>query len=83
MASRNFLGYEPLAWEKITENLMNNPLTDDTNLDKKRLLFSATTYVEVDEQGRFVIPKALLQFADLSERAVIISVGVDDVNHHL
>lgn len=73
--NRCLAGYEPLAWEKITENLMNNPLTDDTNLDKKRLLFSATTYVEVDDQGRFVIPKALLQFADLSEIAVIIGVG--------
>jgi MraZ protein len=68
-------GYEPAAWEKITENLMNNPLTDDLNLDRKRFLFSATSYVDIDDQGRFVIPKALLQFADLNERAAIIGVG--------
>jgi len=68
-------GYEPGTWEKATETLMNNPLTDETNLDKKRFLFSATSYVEIDDQGRFVIPRVLLQFADLQEKAVIIGVG--------
>lgn len=74
-ANQCLAGYEPTTWDRATDNLMNNPLTDETNLDKKRFLFSATSYVEIDDQGRFVIPKALLQFADLEERAVIIGVG--------
>jgi MraZ protein len=74
-ANQCLAGYEPVAWDKITESLMNNPLTDNVNLDKKRFLFSATSYVEIDDQGRFVIPRALLQFAGLNEKAVIIGVG--------
>ncbi|MEO6508485.1 MAG: division/cell wall cluster transcriptional repressor MraZ [Patescibacteria group bacterium] len=74
-ANECLAGYEPRAWEKITESLMNNPLTDDVNLNRKRFLFSATSYVEIDDQGRFVIPKALLQFATLDNSAVIIGVG--------
>ena len=74
-ANQCLAGYEPSAWEKITENLMNNPLTDDSNLAKKRFVFSATSYVEIDDQGRFVIPKALLQYSELNDSAVIIGVG--------
>jgi septal ring factor EnvC (AmiA/AmiB activator) len=40
-----------------------------------RFLFASTIYAEVDDQGRFVIPKNLLQFADLSGIVVIIGVG--------
>ena len=40
-----------------------------------RSIFSALAYLEIDEQGRFVIPKNLLDYADLAREAVIIGVG--------
>jgi MraZ protein len=39
------------------------------------LLFASTIYAEIDEQGRFLIPKNLLDFAKLSKKVMIVGVG--------
>jgi MraZ protein len=54
---------------------MSFSLLEGENLERRRFIFSSTSYVEVDEQGRFVIPKNLLDYAKLDKKAVIIGVG--------
>lgn len=70
-------GYDKEDWEKRAQNLFQNSLLDRDNLEKQRFVFSSITYLEIDDQGRFVIPKNLLQYAGLSEKAVVV-VGVGD-----
>jgi len=41
----------------------------------RRYLFSGSVPVELDSQGRFVIPSALLTYAKLGEEVVIIGAG--------
>lgn len=68
-------GFNKEDWEARSEELMTVSLLERENLDKKRFLFASAVYIEADDQGRFVIPKNLLQYAGLSEKAVIVGVG--------
>lgn len=72
------LGYDKESWEGQVKEILNMPILDKDNpenLRKRRVLFSATVYLEVDEQGRAVLPKNLRAFAALSKKAVITGVG--------
>lgn len=68
-------GYDREDWEKRAADLLNPSLLQPSDLKERRGIFSALSYLEIDEQGRFVIPKNLLGFADIKDEAVIIGVG--------
>ncbi len=68
-------GYDKKDWEKKAAEFMNSSLLDEENLEKKRLLFSSTSYIDIDKQGRFIIPQNLLEYAKLEKKAAIIGVG--------
>jgi len=68
-------GYDKDDWESRAKGLFQGSLLDRDNLEKQRFLFSSIIYMEIDEQGRFVIPKNLIQFAELKNRAVVVGVG--------
>jgi len=68
-------GYNKEDWEKRTLELFKNPIITKEQLAKQRFIFSSLVYIEFDQQGRFVIPKNLLLFADLKDKAVIIGAG--------
>ncbi|MCL4364256.1 cell division/cell wall cluster transcriptional repressor MraZ [Patescibacteria group bacterium] len=68
-------GYDKEDWEKRATDLLNPPLLQPVDLKERREIFSALNYLEIDDQGRFVIPKNLLVYASLSNEAVIIGVG--------
>lgn len=68
-------GYDREDWERRVQELVEvSPLEQDT-LGKRRFLFASATHIEIDEQGRFVIPKNLLQYAQLTGEITIIGVG--------
>jgi MraZ protein len=68
-------GYDKEAWEARASSLLTTSLLSQEDLEKKRFLFSSTVYLEIDEQGRFVIPKSLLEYAKLNGKATIVGVG--------
>lgn len=71
-------GYDVKSWEGRVQEILNLPLAErDTkeNLAKRRIIFSSTVYLETDEQGRVVLPKALRTFAILSKTTLIAGVG--------
>lgn len=61
--------------EKLEEKLSNIPLSDIEAQKPLRMLFSAGFMVEEDNQGRFLIPPKLREFANLTNEAVIIGAG--------
>ena len=72
----NYLsGYDKDDWEKRASELLNPSLLQPTDMDQRRSIFSALAYLEIDDQGRFVIPKNLLEYGQLKEKAVVIGVG--------
>lgn len=68
-------GYDKEDWEKRASGLLNPSILQPTDLKERREIFSALSYLEIDEQGRFVIPKNLLNYGSFKEEAVIIGVG--------
>lgn len=68
-------GYDREDWENRAKNLFQNSLLDKQNLEKQRIIFSSIVYLEIDSQGRFVIPKNLLNYAHLKDEVAIIGVG--------
>lgn len=68
-------GYDKDDWERRTQELLHISLLDRENLDKKRTIFAGANYIGIDDQGRFVIPKALLEFIEVLSSVTIIGVG--------
>ncbi len=68
-------GYDKDDWEERAKSLIDVSLLDKENIEKRRFVFSSTVYLEIDEQGRFVIPRNMLEYAGLSEKATLIGVG--------
>lgn len=70
-------GYDRQDWELRSSEFVNVSLVDTTEIHKRRTLFSGANEIEVDGQGRFVVPKALLQFIGLIDTTVFV-IGVGD-----
>jgi len=68
-------GYDKDDWEKRAADLLNPSLLQPTDMENRRSIFSSLVYLEIDDQGRFVVPKSLLGYSQLKEKAVIIGVG--------
>jgi len=68
-------GYDKDDWENKAKELLQVSLLEKENLEKRRFVFSSAVYLEIDEQGRFVIPRNLINYAGLNEKIVIIGVG--------
>lgn len=68
-------GYDLQDWEQRIASVLSGSPLDRENIEKKRFFFGSTVYLEIDEQGRFVIPKNLLQHAGITDQVIIIGVG--------
>ncbi len=68
-------GYDKEDWEGRAKNLLGVSLLEQDNLDKRRFVFSSAVYLEIDEQGRFVIPRNLLNYLGKTGKVVIIGAG--------
>lgn len=61
--------------EKLEEKLNSIPISDTEAQKPLRMLFSASYMVEEDNQGRFLLPPKLREFANLGSETVIIGAG--------
>ena len=69
-------GFRNEDWEKAVTELMAPQVLSMENSHVKRHLFSSAVILEIDEQGRIVIPKNLIEYAQLSkDNAILIGVG--------
>lgn len=68
-------GYSKSDWEERSKEFLTRSLLDTEQLALKRVLFSGAVYVELDEQGRLVLPHNLVEYSKIKERALVIGVG--------
>ncbi|PIY71965.1 division/cell wall cluster transcriptional repressor MraZ [Candidatus Roizmanbacteria bacterium CG_4_10_14_0_8_um_filter_33_9] len=68
-------GYDKDDWENRAKSLLDVSLLEKEQIEKRRFLFSSTMYLEIDDQGRFVLPRTLLAYANLSEKVIIVGIG--------
>jgi len=68
-------GYDKRDWENRANSLLDVSLLEKEEIEKRRVLFSSTVYIDIDEQGRIVLPRGLRLFSSLSKKVVIAGVG--------
>jgi MraZ protein len=69
---RNLTGYRLNDWENGAQALLSPSIFSMDKLDLKRHLFSSASVLEIDEQGRIILPKSLLNYAELNEKTIVI-----------
>lgn len=68
-------GFDIKAWKKEAEKQLEISATEERARYLRRYLFASSVPVELDSQGRFTVPSALLTYAKAGEEAVIIGAG--------
>jgi len=68
---RALLVFAPDAWEVLAKKLAAQALTDPDVRALRRRMFAAASRMEVDDDGRFVLPRELREFAQLGRTVVM------------
>ena len=63
------------AWEPLAAKLNALPTGDADARNLRRAVFSAAEPVELDKQGRVMLPNHLLQYAGINGNVAIIGLG--------
>jgi len=67
--------YPLTEWRSLEHKLKQLPMTSRDARAFMRLIFSGATNVEVDKQGRILIPQNLREYAHVDRETVIIGVS--------
>ena len=68
-------GFDKKVWGIEAEKQLEVSSLDEKARMLRRYLFSSSVMVDLDEQGRFVIPLSLLDYAQIKGEVVIIGTG--------
>lgn len=68
-------GFEENTWAKTTETDLSRPLSDETGRNLRRKMFSRAQIINLDSQGRLVIPDEMFKFAGIKDKLMIIGAG--------
>lgn len=60
------------AWESIAARVDPLPFTDARGRELQRFLYGTAFEIELDKQGRLVVPAVLRTFAKLGDQAVMV-----------
>jgi MraZ protein len=63
--------YTAAEWEKLAEKLASLPLSQSNSRAFARLMLAGAMDVEVDKQGRVVLPEYLRKFAQLKKNVIV------------
>ena len=70
--------YDKEDWQEQAEKFISNSKEDTANAktrDIERYIFASAMGVNIDSQGRFVIPSSLIDYAEINEQTAIVGVG--------
>lgn len=71
---QSLLIYSQADLERLAEKLDQSPATDAEVRVFRRLFFAQAETVEVDRNGRVLIPERLVQFAGLTHEVILLGV---------
>ena len=69
------LGFEEKKWEEVTSTDLATPLSDKKGRDLRRKMFSQAEVVELDGQGRIVVPESLISGHEFKGEIVVAGCG--------
>lgn len=62
-------------WKSLAERVSASSLGNEEARNLRRLLFSGAAEVEMDRQGRILIPQNLRDYASLNERVIVAGMN--------
>lgn len=65
----------PAQWEEMTRDSIKGPFVSDLIRDTRRFLFASASEIELDAQGRFVVPSYILDYAHISAEGIFLGLG--------
>lgn len=69
-------GFTEKMWEEVTKPELSRPLfSDKEGRDLRRKMYSEAINIELDSQGRCIIPKSMMDFAGILNELVVIGAG--------
>lgn len=69
-------GFNLAAWNEITRTELVRPLFSDLEgRDLRRKICAGAVNIELDNQGRFIIPSEMMDYAGISEDIIVIGAG--------
>jgi MraZ protein len=71
---RNLVIYPAETWVAVTRQLNQMPITQPTSRALRRLLFSGAVQLELDKQGRILLPNHLRSYASIGEEVLLIGM---------
>ena len=69
-------GFDPGNWLKLTEIILESPLSTEEGRVKRLRLFPKAEECSLDSQGRFILPQELME--KLNFRKVVLIIGAGD-----
>ena len=63
-------------WSPLIEEALNGPLTSPEVRDTARFLMGGAHEVDFDQQGRFVLPPVLVEYAGIAPGEEVVFVGL-------
>jgi MraZ protein len=63
------------SWQKLLETVAKGPFVSRAVRDTTRFLLGNAFEIGLDDQGRFVLPEMLREYAGIGERAVFVGLG--------
>lgn len=67
--------FDRTEWSAFEEKLKSLPITNKDARQFVRFFLAGAASVEVDKQGRILVPNVLREFADLTKDVTLIGVG--------
>ena len=67
--------YDKNDWLLEAQKQLEKPITDPYVRNLKRYLYASASESTIDEQGRFVVPTNLKDYAQLDKKTIVIGAG--------
>ncbi len=65
----------PSQWEELLNEAATGPFVSESVRDTSRFLLGGAAEVELDNQGRFVVPPSLRSYAELGKEVCFLGLG--------
>jgi MraZ protein len=70
------VGFRDSDWVETTKGELSKPFfLDKEGRDLRRKIFADAEYAELDKQGRFILPKSMMEYANIEEKVIMIGAG--------
>ena len=65
----------PKQWEDLTKETATGPFVSGSVRDTTRFLLGGAAEVQLDKQGRFVLPKNLVDYSEIKDQVTFLGLG--------